>query len=382
MALPRVLILGAGFGGLAAATTLRQAVGDRVDLLVVDAVPAFMMGLRKLWLLDGRGTRAEGTRDRGTLPARAIPYRQGRVDAIDLAGRGVAVDGDRLPYDYLVVALGAEPRLDLIPGGVAGAYNLYSPDEAEALGRRLSDFDRGRILIAIAGLPYKCPPAPYEAAFIIEAMLRRAGRRSSVEIEVITPQPMSLPVAGPEVCAQVEGTMAARRIRFRSKTQVQRAEATRVVLADGSEVAADLVVVVPPHRPPAVVKVSGLTAGGEWVRPDPATLATAAERVFAVGDVTEIPLSSGQMLPKAGVFAEHQGEVVAQNLADLLAGREPAARFDGVGYCFIELGDGQASMVDGRFLADPPDVRVVDPAPEHLAAKEAFEREHLQRWFG
>src|SRR3972149_4936608 len=143
MALPRVLLLGAGFGGLAAATTLRQAVGDRVDLLVVDAVPAFMMGLRKLWLLDGRGTRAEGTRDRRTPPARAIPYRQGKVDAIDLAGRWVAVDGDRLLYDYLIVALGAEPRLDLIPGGGAGAYNLYSPDEAEGLGRRLSDFDPG-----------------------------------------------------------------------------------------------------------------------------------------------------------------------------------------------------------------------------------------------
>ena len=176
--------------------------------------------------------------------------------------------------------------------------------------------------------------------------------------------------------------MAARRIRFRSKAQVQRVEATRVVLADGSAVAADLVVIVPPHRPPTVVKASGLTDGGEWVRPDPATLATRVQHVFAVGDVTEIPLSSGQMLPKAGVFAEHQGEVVAQNLADLLVGREPAARFDGVGYCFIELGDGQASMVDGRFLADPPDVRVVEPGPEHLAAKEAFERERLQRWFG
>src|SRR3972149_4674656 len=153
MALPRVLLLGAGFGGLAAATTLRQAVGDRVDLLVVDAVPAFMMGLRKLWLLDGRGTRAEGTRDRRTLPARAIPYRQGKVDAIDLAGRWVAVDGDRLLYDYLIVALGAEPRLDLIPGGVAGAYNLYSPDEGDALGRRISDFGRGGDILAHSKSP-------------------------------------------------------------------------------------------------------------------------------------------------------------------------------------------------------------------------------------
>jgi len=381
MDLPRVLVLGAGFGGLAAATTLRQALGERVDLLVVDAVPDFMMGLRQLWLLDGRATRAEGTRDRRTLPARAIPFRQGTVQAIDPERRLVAVDGDFLGYDYLIVALGAQPRSDLIPGGVAGGYNLYLPEEAEALGHRLRHLERGRILIAIAGLPYKCPPAPYEAAFVIEAMLRRTGRRSAVEMEVLTPQAMSLPVAGPAACAQVEGTLAARHIRFRTRAQVQRVEATRVLLADGSEVAADVVVYVPPHRPPAAVATSGLTEG-EWVRPDPRTLATKADRVFALGDVTEIPLASGQTLPKAGVFAERQGEVVASNLADLLRGREPAARFDGAGYCFIEVGDGQATMVDGRFFADPPDVRVAEPTAESLAAKEAFERERLQRWFG
>ncbi|MDR7474597.1 MAG: FAD/NAD(P)-binding oxidoreductase [Armatimonadota bacterium] len=381
MAAPRVVILGGGFGGLAAATTLRQALGDRVDLLVVDAAPDFMMGLRQLWLLDGRATRAEGTRDRRTLPERAIPFRQGRVEAIDPERRRVAVDGDSLGYDYLIVALGAQPRSDLIPGGAAGGYNLYLPEEAEALGHRLRDLERGRILIAIAGLPYKCPPAPYEAAFIIEALLRRTGRRPAVELEVLTPQAMSLPVAGPAVCAQVEGTLAARRISFRTRAQVQRVEARRVLLADGSQVTADVVVYVPPHRPSQAITASGL-ADGEWIRPDPRTLATKAERVFALGDITEIPLAGGQALPKAGVFAERQGEVVARNLADLLAGREPVARFDGAGYCFIEVGDGKATTVDGRFFADPPDVRVADPTAESLAAKEAFERERLQRWFG
>ncbi|MDQ7851270.1 MAG: FAD-dependent oxidoreductase, partial [Armatimonadota bacterium] len=235
--------------------------------------------------------------------------------------------------------------------------------------------------IAIAGLPYKCPPAPYEAAFIIEALLRRTGRRPAVELEVLTPQAMSLPVAGPAVCAQVEGTLAARRISFRTRAQVQRVEARRVLLADGSQVTADVVVYVPPHRPSQAITASGL-ADGEWIRPDPRTLATKAERVFALGDITEIPLAGGQALPKAGVFAERQGEVVARNLADLLAGREPVARFDGAGYCFIEVGDGKATTVDGRFFADPPDVRVADPTAESLAAKEAFERERLQRWFG
>lgn len=382
MSRARILILGGGFGGLTAAHELHRLAGDRVELLVVDGSSTFLMGLRKLWMLDGRGSRAEGTRDRVRIAGGAIPFRQGQVEAIDLAGRQVTVQGDRLAYDYLIVALGAQPRPDLVPGGVEGAANLYTADDAEALGPKLAAFTRGRIVIAIAGLPYKCPPAPYEAAFLIDDLLRRRGRRDSVEIEVLTPQPMSLPVAGPAACARVEGTMTLRQIGFRPKSTVARVEARQIVLADGSTIPGDLVIFVPAHRPPEVIKESGLASGGEWVRPDPGTLATAAAGVFAIGDVTEIPMPGGTTLPKAGVFAERQAEVVARNIAAIVAGREPDARFDGRGYCFIELGEGQASMIDGAFLADPPDITVLKPAPEHLAAKVAYERERLQRWFG
>jgi len=382
MARPRILILGGGFGGLTAALELNRLAGDRVELMMVDASPSFLMGLRKLWLLDGRAGRAEGTRERTRFAGGAIPFRHGQVKGIDLEARHVAVDGDRLGYDFLIVALGAEARPDMVPGGVEGGANLYAADDAEALGPQLAALRGGRIVIAIVGLPYKCPPAPYEAAFLIDDLLRRTGRREAVEIEVLTPQPMSLPVAGPAACARVEGTMTLREIRFRPKSTVARVEAKQVVLADGTAVSADLVIYVPAHRPPAVVKESGLTAGGEWIRPDPETLTTSAEGVFAIGDVTEIPMPGGLTLPKAGVFAERQGEVVARNVAAMVEGREPEARFDGRGYCFVELGEGQASMIEGAFLADPPDITVLKPAFEHLTAKMAFERERLERWFG
>ncbi len=382
MARPRVLVLGGGFGGLTAAFELHRLAGDRIDLLVVDTSPTFMMGLRKLWLLDGRGNRADGTRERSRFSAGAVSLRRALVAGIDLDAREVVADGDRLSYDFLIVALGAEARPDLIPGGVDGGANLYGADEAEALAPRLAALVRGRILIAIAGLPYKCPPAPYEAAFLIDDLLRRTGRREAAEIEVLTPQPMSLPVAGPAACARVEGTMTVRQIHFRPKTQVARVETKRVVLADGSEIPADLTIYVPAHRPPSVVRESGLTGGAEWIRPDPQTLMTSVDGVFAIGDVTEIPMPGGLALPKAGIFAERQGQVVARNIAALVDGGSPEARFDGRGYCFLELGEGQASMIEGAFLADPPDITVLKPAPEHLAAKVAFERERLALWFG
>jgi sulfide:quinone oxidoreductase len=382
MTRPRVLVLGGGFGGLTAALDLHRLLGDRIDLEVVDASPTFLMGLRKLWLLDGRAGRTEGTRDRSRFAGGAVPLRLGQVEAIDVGARQVVSNGDRLSYDFLIVALGAEARPDLIAAGVGGGADLYAADEAETLGSHLAVFERGRIVIAIAGLPYKCPPAPYEAAFLIDDLLRRRGRRDAVEIDVLTPQPMSLPVAGPAACARVEGTMTVRQIQFRPKSQVARVEAKRVLLADGSEIPADLVIYVPAHRPPSAVRESGLTGSGEWIRPDPETLVTSVEGVFAIGDVTEIPMPGGLALPKAGVFAERQGQVVARNIAAMVEGRPPEARFDGRGYCFLELGEGEASMIEGAFLADPPDITVLKPAPEHLAAKVAFERERLERWFG
>jgi sulfide:quinone oxidoreductase len=144
----------------------------------------------------------------------------------------------------------------------------------------------------------------------------------------------------------------------------------------------DLLLGVPPHRPPAVVTEAGLTGGGGWIPVDRLTLETDVPGVYAIGDVTTIPLANGQMLPKAGVFAQAQGTVVAERIAKGFAGRTAAATFTGEGACFFELGAGTAAMVAGRFLADPPDVHLSEPGPEHLAAKRAFEVDRLRSWFG
>jgi sulfide:quinone oxidoreductase len=381
VARPRVVILGAGFGGLAAAHRLRREGGDDVDLLVVDQSSTFLMGLRKLWLLDGRASPGEGTRDRATLSHAGIPFREGRVDAIDRAARRVRVDGEDLDYDFLVLALGAQQRIDLVPGDPDGNPNLYTAEGAAEAGRRIRELAQGRVIIAITGVPYRCPPAPYEAAFLIDELLRREGHREGVELEVFTPQPMSVPAAGAAACAAIEGRLGSKSIRFRPKTSVVEASAGILTLEGGESVRADVALLVPPHRPPAVVQESGLTGESGWVAVDPATLHTEDERVFAVGDVVEMTTGTGLPFPKAGVFAESHGEVVGGNLAATIAGREPDATFDGFGFCFLEVGGGRASLVRGNFLASPPDVTIEEDTPEHLAAKEEFERERLEHWF-
>jgi sulfide:quinone oxidoreductase len=285
-----------------------------------------------------------------------------------------------VPYDVLIIALGAELRPDLVPGYRPDGSNLYDPEQSEAIAARVASIEHGRVGIGILGLPYKCPPAPYEAAFLIDDLLRERGVRDNVELEVFTPQPSSLPVAGPAACAAVEGQLATRGITFLPGRKISAIEGSEVIF-ERDRRAYDLLIGVPPHRAPAVVRTSAL-ASGEWIRvPNPASCETTWPNVFAVGDVTEIPLANGMMLPKAGVFAEAEGRAVADAIADRLAGRPPELRFEGVGHCFVEVGGGMATAVRGQFLAAPePIIDVAAPSAQMLAEKRAFETSRLEAW--
>ncbi|MDQ7843195.1 MAG: FAD/NAD(P)-binding oxidoreductase [Armatimonadota bacterium] len=379
----KIVILGGGFGGITAAVELSRALGREHAITVIERAPVFMMGLRKLWMVTGRGTRREGERVLAHLRADGVRVVQETVLAIDSDAREVRTDAGRHAYDYLIVALGAEPRPDLVPGFSSSAYNLYGVADAERLGARLREFTGGRIVIAILGVPYKCPPAPYEAAMLLDDLFRRRGMRGDVQIQVCTPQPMSLPVVGAQNCAQVEGLLAARGIVFSPNRKVARLEGSTAVFEDGTRLAADLLMIVPPHRPPAAIENSGLPKRGIWVAVDPATLRTSVEGVFAVGDVNEIPLATGLPLPKAGLFAEAQARVAAQQIVAELRKGPPPSSFDGVGYCFIETGGGMAALVQGQFLAAPhPAITIAPPSAAAYAQKIEFERSRLTDWFG
>ena len=378
----RTLILGAGFGGLAVATELRRLLGDDHELVLVDRNEQFSMGLRKLWELVGHATIAEGSRSRAVLAEHGIRFLQDEVEAVDPTARAATVGGETIEADYLVVALGCEPRPDLVEGLAEHGHDVWDVAGVPAAAEALARFDGGGIVILIAGVPYTCPPAPYECAMHVDEHLRERGIRERSSLTVSTVQPILMPNAGRDGSAWLGEQLEARDIGFQVGRPVERIEPGRVVLADG-ELEFDLLLGVPPHRVPAVVESSGLTGEGGWVGVDKATLQTSYPRVFALGDVTLIPLANKLPLPKAGVIAELEGLRVAAAIAADVRSAPPPPPFDGRGMCFIEMGKAQAALVEGAFFAEPePQVVLAEPSPLHAEEKRRFEAERLERWFG
>jgi sulfide:quinone oxidoreductase len=378
----RTLILGGGFGGIATAVELRRLLGDDHEIVLVDRKPQFAMGLRKLWELVRHGTVAGGSRSRQLLAQHGVEFLETEIEAIDPSGRLAETSGGRLGGDHLVIALGAVSRPDLVPGLAEHGHDVWSFAGVPAAAEALRAFGGGRILVLVAGAPYPCPPAPYECAIHLHEHLLARGLRDRTDITVATLQPMLMPNAGRDGSAWMARQLADRGISHRVGAKTERVEPGGVVLADG-ELPFDLLLAVPPHRPPAVVAGSGLTAAHGWIAVDAGTLATSHRGVYAVGDVTLIPLPNGLPFPKAGVMAERQGNRVARAIAADLRREEPPAPFDGSGFCPIELGPGSAARVEGRWYAEPePVVTIFGPSAARAAEKAAFETERLERWFG
>jgi sulfide:quinone oxidoreductase len=375
----RVLILGGGFGGIATAHRLKQKLAEEDEVILIDRRPNFMVGFRKTWAMTGMSPLEDGQRPLADLAHFGIQVIQDSVTRIDPAAHTVEVGGKRMEADALVVALGAQLVPEAVPGLAEHALNVYDPHEIPRVAQALSEFEGGKLLIGVFGLPYKCPPAPYEMALLASEYFKSRPRQ--VEVEVFTPQPMTLPILGQASCDDFESRLADNGILFLPNHKADAVEAGQVIFSEGSR-PYDLLLAVPPHRPPTVVQESGLVGDSGWVLVKPRTLETEFPGVYAIGDVVQILMANGKSLPKAGVFAEAMGVVVADRIAYAFAGLEPQAELQGKGGCYLELGGGQAMMVQGDFLADPaPQVVLTEPSPRYLQEKRDFEAQRLQSWF-
>lgn len=378
-----VVVLGGGTGGLVAAHRLARR-KDGHKIVLVERDPVYRFAPSFPWVMSGARRPEQVTIDLRRLTRRGIELVQAEVQAIDAGAGSVETATGSIPYDRLVVALGAELAPNALAGFAEAAHNVYTLEGAVSAGRALEGFEGGRVVVLVSSLPYKCPAAPYETALLAEALLRRRGVRSRVSVDVYTPEPFPMPTAGPVLGEALRGILEQHGIDFHPEQSVERIEPEthELVLAGGERVHYDLLLGIPPHRAPAPVRESGLAAESGFVPVDRATLATKAEGIFAIGDVTTIPLAGGKFLPKAGVFAHNQAEVVARRIADELAGRTPSDAFEGKGACFVEMGDGVAAYATGDFYAEEgPQVRLRRPGRRWHLAKIAFEKHWLRRWF-
>lgn len=375
----RVLILGGGFGGIAAARRLKQTLDEKDEVILVDRRDHFMVGFRKTWALTGQSTLEAGQRPLGSLTSLGIRVMHDPVTRIDPSSHSAWMGDQRLSADALVVALGAELAPEAIPGFQQHAYNVYDPQDIPRAAQALSEFQGGDLLIGVFGIPYKCPPAPYEMALLIGETLKARGVKGN--LTVFTPQPVSMPLLGQAGCDIIESRLADNGISFLPSRKATAVESGEVIFANERR-RFDLLFGVPPHQPPAVVREGGLVGESGWVSVNSRTLETPFPGVYAIGDVVQIAMSNGKPLPKAGVFAEGMGETVADRIAATFAGQEPVAEFQGEGGCYLEVGSGQAMMVRGRFMAMPePEIALTEASAARLEEKRTFETQRLQTWF-
>jgi sulfide:quinone oxidoreductase len=389
----RILILGAGFGGLTAANLLQKNLSSlspsvEYQISIIDQKDYFMMGLVNLWILSGTRTFKDSKIALNRLENKGIRYLNDRVTGIDIASKTVTIKESnlKLKYDYLIIALGAEYSFEEVKGFLEnGGFNLYDAEQVTKLRERILSLNKGRIAICITSIPYKCPPAPYETSLLINDILLKNGTRNSIEIDIYTPTPISLPVAGAKVSQDVINLLNRSHIAFHPLHKIKAVLNMEIEFENGNRVNYDLLIGIPHHKVPEVIRNSGLiTRGQNWINVDKFSLRTDFENVFAIGDVTEIKVNENVAIPKAGVFAEAQAKVVSQQIVDDIKNdknKYSSSGFDGKGFCFMEVGNEKAGYIVTDFYHKyGPYTLLEPPSDDSYKKKLDFERSKLNEW--
>jgi sulfide:quinone oxidoreductase len=373
----RVLILGAGFGGLELATVLSDALGEDADVTLIDDGDAFVFGFSKLDVMFGRKAPEEVRLPYTEFAKPGVRFLCETITAIDPEARSVTTSAGEHEGEILVVALGADYDYDATPGLLEGGNEFYSVAGAERLRDVIPTFTAGRAIVGACGAPFKCPPAPSEAVLLLHDYLLDRGLRDDCELSLVLPFGTPIPPS-PDTSAALLAAFAEHRIDFVPNCRVASLDPSRSVAVcdDGSEHPFDLFLGVPKHRAPDVVLASGMAEDG-YVPVDSRTLETRFPDVYAVGDVATVGV------PKAGVFSEGAARVVGAALLARLRGEEPPAGYDGLGSCYVEFGSGLVGRVDVDFLSGPtPSGSFQEPSLALVEEKRHFGSSRRARWFG
>jgi len=373
----RILVLGAGFGGLELTSILSEEIGDRIDLTLIDKSDSFYFGFSKFDVMFGNKGADAVKLSYKRIVKPGVKFCQETITSIDPVTKRVTTDKAAHEADILVIALGADYDMAATRGLAEGGNEFYSFKGAEKLRELLPTFTGGKVIVGVCGAPFKCPPAPSEAALLMHDYLVKRGIRNECEISLVMPFGLPIPPS-PDTSKALLYAFKERNIEFIARHLVVAIDPSRhVAITDvGTEMPFDLFLGIPKHRVPEVVEKSGMAVNG-WIPVDRTNLKTRYPGVYAIGDVNSVGT------PKAGVFAEGAAKVAAETIiAELEKGEEPAA-YKGDGICYVEFGDGRVGKVNVDFFSGPaPFGSYTEASVDLVADKQYFGSSREARWFG
>ncbi|MBI5309621.1 MAG: NAD(P)/FAD-dependent oxidoreductase [Actinobacteria bacterium] len=372
----RVLVLGAGFGGLELTTMLSEQFGDDVEITLIDKQDSFVFGFSKLDVMFGRTDADHVRHEYAEIVKPGVRFVQAEVTSIDAGAKHVDTTAGSFDADFLVIALGADYDLSATPGLAEGGYEFYTNDAAFRQRDTIAGFGGGRVIVGVVSAPFKCPPAPSEAALLIHDALSARGLRDRSSISLLMPFGRPIPPS-PEASEALLSKFAEHEIEWLPNTAVASVDPEKGTLttSNAEEMEFDLFLCIPHHVAPAVLIDSGLTEDG-WVPVDPLTLETKHPGVYAVGDVAAVGT------PRAGVFAEGQAKIAAQQIAAQIESGASDATYSGRGACYIEFGENEVGRVDIEFFGDKKLGVLSGPSDAFAGDKAEFGASRVKRWFG
>ncbi len=371
----RVVVLGAGFGGLELSSILSETIGNDLDLTLIDQNDSFYFGFSKLDVMFGHKAADSVKIPYSSIIKPGVRFSKETITAIDPANRIVTTQTGTHKADVLVVALGANYDTTATPGLTEFGNEYYTFEGAVKLRDKIPNFKKGHAIVGVCGAPFKCPPAPSEGALMLHDYLMSAGLRDACTISLVIPFGSPIPPS-PDSSKALVKAFEERKIRFIPQHKISSLRDKIAVLDDGTELPFDLFLGIPKHVAPDVVLQSGLAENG-WIPVDRDHLLTKYPNVYAIGDVTSIGT------PKAGVFAEGAAKIAADAIIAAYHGRENNKPYTGAGSCYIEFGKGQVARVDVDFFSGPKPFGIHHDASEALVIdKEYFGSSRKARWFG